>query len=167
MLYVIAAERMIDQRCALALNVARQQLMHLSLAEFKALVRDQSFVLQLERERAVEVLASLVPGADARKELLKQVHAIVGAGDPPNAAERERLARLSQVLAAPIETARRFATAGRTLCRWAETRRSDPTAEAAAGRDPLDVRPSKRKGRPSIWMLHGPLNGVRQKCRPS
>ena len=98
-LYVIAAERMIDQRSALALNVARQQLMHLSLAEFKALVRDQSFVLQLERERAVEVLTSLVPGADARKELLGQVHAIVGAGDPPNAAERERLARLSQVLA--------------------------------------------------------------------
>ena len=102
-LYVIAAERMIDQRCALALNVARQQLMHLSLAEFKVLVRDQFFVLQLERERAVEALASLVPEADARKELLKQVHAIVGAGDPPIAAERDRLAELSQVLAAPIE----------------------------------------------------------------
>ena len=57
-LYVTAADRMLDQRCALALNVARQQLMHLSLAEFKALVRDQFFVLQLERERAVEALAS-------------------------------------------------------------------------------------------------------------
>ena len=57
-LYVIAAERMLDQRCALALNVARQKLMHLSLAEFKVLVRDQFFVLQLEPERAVEVLAS-------------------------------------------------------------------------------------------------------------
>ena len=113
-LYVIAAERMIDQRSALALNVTRQQLMHLSLAEFKALVRDQSFVLQLERERAVEVLTSLVPGADARKELLGQVHTIVGAGDPPNAAERERLARLSEVLAAPIETAPSLATAGRS-----------------------------------------------------
>ena len=42
-LYVIAAERMFDQRCALALNVARQQLMHLSLARFKILVRDQFF----------------------------------------------------------------------------------------------------------------------------
>ena len=42
-LYVIAAERMLDQRCALALNVARQKLMHLSLAEFKTLVRDQFF----------------------------------------------------------------------------------------------------------------------------
>ena len=78
---------MIDQRSALALNVARQKLMHLSLAEFKALVREQAFLLQLERERAVEALASLVPHAGARQELLKQVHAI-GAGDPPLAAER-------------------------------------------------------------------------------
>ena len=102
-LYVTAAERMVDQRCALALNVARQQLMHLSLAEFKALVRDQFFVLQLERERAVEALASLVPDAGAREELQKHVRAIVGAGDPPIAAERDRLARLSQVLAEPRE----------------------------------------------------------------
>ena len=96
-LYVLAADRTLDQRCALALNVARQQLMQLSLAEFKTLVRDQFFVLQLEPERAVEVLASLVPEADARKELLKQVRAIASAGDPLTAAERDRLARLSQV----------------------------------------------------------------------
>ena len=40
-----------------------------------------------------------MPEADARKELLKQVHTIVGAGDLPIAAERDRLAKLSQVLA--------------------------------------------------------------------
>ncbi|HUZ73058.1 MAG TPA: DUF3141 domain-containing protein [Stellaceae bacterium] len=113
-LYVTAAERMLDQRCALALNAARQTLMHLSLAAFKVLVRDQFFVLQLERERAVKALASLVPEADARKELLKQVNAIVGAGDPPNAAERDRVAQLSQVLAAPIIKPVTPATPGRT-----------------------------------------------------
>jgi hypothetical protein len=101
-LYVTAADRMVDQRCALALNVARQKLMHLSIAVFKALVRDQFFVLLIEPERAVEMIASMVPDADARKELLQQVHVIVGAGDPPTAAERDRLARLSQVLAVPI-----------------------------------------------------------------
>ena len=114
MLYVLAADRMLDQRCALALNVARQQLMRLSLAEFKVLVRDQFFVLQLEPERAIEVLASLVPETDARKELLKQVRAIVSAGDPPTAAERDRLARLSQVLAVPIEKPAAPATSGRS-----------------------------------------------------
>jgi hypothetical protein len=102
-LYVLAADRAIDQRCALALNVARQRLMHLSLAQFKVLVRDQFFVLQLEPDRALEVLAFLVPEADARKDLLKRVNAIIGAGGSPLAAGRDRLARLSQVLEVPLE----------------------------------------------------------------
>jgi hypothetical protein len=113
-LYAISADRMLDQRCALALNVARQKLMRLSIADFKVLVRDQFFVLQLEGERAVEALASLVPESDARKELLKQVHAIVSAGDPPIAAERDRLARLSQLLAVPVEKPANPATLGRS-----------------------------------------------------
>jgi hypothetical protein len=102
-LYVVAAGRMLDQRCALALNVARQQVMGLSLAEFKVLVRNQFFILQLEPERAVTVLPSLVPEADARKKLLKQVRAIASAGDRLTAEEGERLARLSEVLAIPVE----------------------------------------------------------------
>ena len=109
-LYVIAAHRTLDQRCALALNVARQQLMHLSLADFKVVVRDQAFLLQLECERAVEALASIVPDADARMELLKQVHAIIDTGAPPSAAERDRLTRLSRLLATPIERPARRAT---------------------------------------------------------
>jgi hypothetical protein len=116
-LYVVAADRTLDQRCALALNVARQQLMHLSLAEFKVLVRDQFFVLQLEPERAIEALASLVPKAGARMELMKQVRAIASAGDPPTAAERDRLARLAQMLAAPIEKPVAPATSRRTAVR--------------------------------------------------
>ena len=109
-LYVIAADRTLDQRCALALNVARQQLMHLSLAEFKVVVRDQAFLLQLERERAMEALASLVPDAEARMELLKQVHAIIDTGAPPSAAEHDRLTRLSRLLATPIDRPARRAT---------------------------------------------------------
>jgi hypothetical protein len=126
-LYVTAAERMIDQRCALALNVARQQLMHLSLTEFKVMVRDQFFVLHLERERAVEAIASLVPEADARKALLEQVQTIIGAGDPPLAAERERLARLSQVLSLPIEPPAASATFGAPSGTRGRARRSRPS----------------------------------------
>jgi hypothetical protein len=112
-LYVVGADRMFDQRCAYALNAARQKLMHLSLPEFKTLVRDQFFVLQIEHERAVEVLASLVPEADARKELLKQVQMIVSAGDPAVAVERDHLARLSQILAVPIQKPLALVTSGR------------------------------------------------------
>ena len=124
-LYVTAADRMLDQRCALALNAARQHLMRLSLAAFKVLVRDQFFVLQLEHEQAVDALATLVPEADARKKLLQHVQAIVSAGDPPSAAERERLARLSQVLAAPMEKPAASAMSGRP---------SADTSERQAGR---------------------------------
>ncbi len=102
-LYVLAAERALDQRSALALNVARQKLMRLSLAAFKVLVREQSLILQLEREPAMAALAILVPEADLRKELLAQVQVIVGASGMPTAAEHDRLVRLSQILAVPID----------------------------------------------------------------
>jgi len=121
-LYVTAADRMVDQRCALALNVARQKLMHLSLAVFKALVRDQFFVLQLEHERALEALASMVPEADAREKLLQHVQTIVGAGDRPLAYERGRLDRLSQVLAKPIAKLLPPTTSDRTSAARAPTR---------------------------------------------
>ena len=77
--------------------------MHLSLAQFKAMVRDQFFVLQLEPDRAIEALASIVPEADARDELLEQVNAIIAAGGSPLAAARDRLTRLSALLGAPRE----------------------------------------------------------------
>ena len=121
-LYVTAADHMLDQRCAFALNAARQHLMRLSLAAFKVIVRDQFFVLQLEQERAVEALATLVPEADARKELLQHVQAIVSAGDPPSIAERERLARLSQVLAVPAEKPAAQTMSGRPAAARANAR---------------------------------------------
>jgi hypothetical protein len=80
------------------LNVARKQLMHLSIAAFKAMVRDQFFVLQLERNRAIDVLPTMVSQADARRTLLEQTNAIMSAGGSLVPAERERLERLSQVL---------------------------------------------------------------------
>jgi Protein of unknown function (DUF3141) len=102
-LYVTASEKMFDQRCALALNVARKELMHLSLAAFKAMVRDQFFVLQLEPEHAVEALRSLVPKADARRKLLKELQAIVGASGPLKAGDLDRFARLSPELGESAE----------------------------------------------------------------
>jgi hypothetical protein len=116
-LYVLAADRMVDQRCALALNSARQQAMHLSLPAFKLLVRDQFFLLLREREHAVEVLAAMVPDMEARKKLLTQAVSIVGAGDPLSANEGNRLARLSQVLGLPTgkPAVSAIAATGKTL----------------------------------------------------
>jgi hypothetical protein len=116
-LYVFAAERSVDQRCALALNCAREHLLRLSLASFKVLVRNQFFVLQLEGERAVEALVAMVPQTGARETLLKDVWAIVGAGDPPNAAARYRLDRLAHDLGVPAEKRVSPAPTGRVATR--------------------------------------------------
>ena len=59
------------------------------------------------------MLPFLVPDTDARKTLLEQVRAIAGAGDPLTAAEDDRLARLSQLLAPPTEKRAVSATPGR------------------------------------------------------
>jgi len=102
LLYVFAADRALDQRCALAYNARRRQLMRYSLADVKARVRDQFFVLQHERERAVDALAVMVSAPEERRELMRQLREILAAAGPPSAAERERLARLSAVLTVPV-----------------------------------------------------------------
>ena len=112
-LYVIGAERCLDARCALALNAVRQKFMQLPIEAFKVLIRDQFFVLLFERDHAVEALAGLVRGAGGRKDLLAQVKAIVGAGDPPKASERARLARLAEVLEMPTAKLRASKASGR------------------------------------------------------
>lgn len=97
-LYATAAELVIEQRSALAMNEARKQVMHLSLAEFKSMVRDQFAILQGGRERAVDAIADLVPTADARQFLLEQVRMIIAAVGLPNTIESKRLSRLTALL---------------------------------------------------------------------
>lgn len=100
-LFVTAAERMVDPHCALALSRARQHLAHLSLDQFKTLVRGQFSILQIMQDQAVDALAALTPKAEDRKILLERVQSIVGAGAAPTAIQRDRLARLSKVWAPP------------------------------------------------------------------
>ena len=98
-LFVTAAERLVDPYCALALNRVRRHLAHLSLDQFKSLVRGQFSILQIMQDQAVDALSALVPEANDRKLVLERVRTIVGAS-----AERDRLARLSRALA-PSPTA--------------------------------------------------------------
>ncbi len=120
-LYVVGADRMFDQRCACALTAMRQKLMHLLLSEFKAMVRDQFFVLQLEAKYAVDALASLVPETDARRELLKQVQTIVNADNASSTAEGEHFARLSKVLGVTVEEPLTLVTSNRVFPAKTET----------------------------------------------
>lgn len=101
-LYVTGAELAVDPPCALALSRARQHLVHLSLDQFKALVREQLSILETLQKAAVDALSALAPKADDRQSLLAKVQTIVGTGGAPIDA---RLARLSQVWASPLEAA--------------------------------------------------------------
>jgi hypothetical protein len=101
LLYVTSDDQMFDQQSALALNVVRKQLMHLSLAAFKTMVHQQAFLLCLEHENAVLAITSMVPETDKRTALLSQAEAIVSAGRDVTAEQGRRLARLSQCLAIP------------------------------------------------------------------
>jgi len=114
-LYIVSADRALDERCAFALGVAYRELTDLTVEEFKALFRDQFFVLLTEREQGVEALAALVPEQNQREAVLQRVNAIVSAGDPPGPAERERIARLAQVLSgSPTKPARKSSRAAAT-----------------------------------------------------
>jgi hypothetical protein len=98
-LYVTSDDKVFDQQSALALNVVRAKLMHLSLAAFKTMVRQQAFVVHLQRDTAVQALASMVPEKGKRTALLSQVNAIVSAGGDVTAEQGRRLVRLSAFLA--------------------------------------------------------------------
>jgi hypothetical protein len=103
-LYVLGADRSLDQRCALALDTARDRLMHLTLPAFKLLVREQFFLLHTEGERAIGALEFLVPQSVERAKLLKEVDAIFDAGGAVSAAEHGRRMRLSLLLGARAKT---------------------------------------------------------------
>ena len=97
-LYVLAAERVIDQRSALMLNEIRKRYMTKSLDEFKHAVRDQFYILLLEREHAVEALAKMVPRREDRAKIIKGLEATFGAAGELTAGQRERISRLARIL---------------------------------------------------------------------
>jgi hypothetical protein len=114
-LFITLDDRVFDQRSAVALNVMRQQFMHLSLAPFKTMVRQQTFVLHLECENALLALASMVPEKDKRIALIKQAEAIISAGGAMTLEESRRLVRLSQILAVLYDKLPATEASSRTL----------------------------------------------------
>jgi hypothetical protein len=96
-LYVSTAEIVIEQRTALAFNVARKQLMKLSLDEFKAMVREQFQILQEEHEQAIEAIVDLIPNIEIRESMTEQVEKIVSVIGVLTPLQQERLDRLKSL----------------------------------------------------------------------
>ncbi|WP_393974013.1 DUF3141 domain-containing protein [Xanthobacter flavus] len=97
-LYVLSVTRAMDESAARSLNEARQKLTQLSLPEFKTLVRDQFYILLLERETAVEAIAHLVTDPGQRQELVNTVAGVATADGAYTPGERVLVERLADLL---------------------------------------------------------------------
>ncbi|MFG1192206.1 DUF3141 domain-containing protein [Xanthobacter flavus] len=97
-LYVLSVTRAMDESAARSLNEARQKLTQLSLPEFKTLVRDQFYILLLERETAVEAIAHLVTDSAQRQELVNTVAGVATADGAYTPGERVLVERLADLL---------------------------------------------------------------------
>ncbi len=97
-LFVIAADRQLDERCAAALKETCLRLTQLSISDFKSLVRRQFYILLLERMAAVEAIATLVPDGAARQSLLNDAAAVAGANGTLTIGEQQNIEKLAVVL---------------------------------------------------------------------
>jgi hypothetical protein len=102
LLYVASNDRGLDQQSALVLNAVRQQTLHLSIVAFKAMVRQQAFILHQAGENALHALTFMVPKPDQRTALLSQVEAIVAANGALTPEQSRRLVTLSESLTIPL-----------------------------------------------------------------
>jgi hypothetical protein len=98
LLYVLAADRALDERSAFALRKAAPELAELSVDEVKRIVREQFFALLLDREHALRMLPSMVPADDQRKTLLTELRAILDVAGSPTPEMTRRLAHVAASL---------------------------------------------------------------------
>lgn len=99
-LYVLSAERVLDERAAEALNIARKNLMDLSVEDFKSMVREQFFMILLDehQDKAIDALSDLVTDKDQRQKLLNEVVSIASAQGALSPAAAQRTQKIAQVL---------------------------------------------------------------------
>ncbi len=98
LLYVASDDRGLDRQSALALNVARQRILHQSISAFEKTVRQQAFVLHQDREAALLALTFMVPKPEERAVLLERAEAIVAANGALTVEQSRRLVKLSEYL---------------------------------------------------------------------
>lgn len=99
-LYVLSAERVLDERAAEALNIARKNLMDLSVEDFKSMVREQFFMILLDehQDKAIDALSDLVTDKDQRQKLLNEVVSIASAQGALSPAAAQRTQKIAQIL---------------------------------------------------------------------
>ncbi|MCW2284523.1 hypothetical protein M2323_002410 [Rhodoblastus acidophilus] len=104
-MFVLAAERSLDERSAFALGRIASKRADMTEADLKAKVRHQFFALQLDPEHALRSLLVMAPDAASRKTVLGEVRAVVAAAGVPHPETARRIGVLEQILATPAPRA--------------------------------------------------------------
>jgi len=103
LLYVGASRGMVDERSIEALRRARAEVSgpRLTLAEFKALVREQFFMLLLEPEASLAAIPKMLPkNAEARRAGLAVIREVLSASAEISGEAAKRLRRVSELFGA-------------------------------------------------------------------
>jgi len=100
LLYVFAADRALDERCAFAIRKVAPELAALPIDEKKTIMREQAFALLLDRDHAVRALATMVPDEDDRRKLVGEVQEIVAAAGTPTPETARRIREIAELLGA-------------------------------------------------------------------
>jgi hypothetical protein len=98
-IYVGMARGSVDERGFEAIRrfrLSRTEASRLTLAEFKALVREQFFMLLIDQKAALDTIAALLPNSlDERRKALKILHEVISAAGDLKPEVRSRLDQVS------------------------------------------------------------------------
>lgn len=98
LLYVATSRAVADERGFAALRRIRQAESDISLSAFKAIVREQSYMLLIDAEGALAAIPSMLPAdAGARRKAFELITQVLGARGEYTAEDSERIKRVEQL----------------------------------------------------------------------
>ena len=89
----------------------RDDVRRRTLAEFKAIVRDQAFMLLLDQEAAVAAIPALIPDAKSRRNTVAAIREVLGVTGAISGEVAERLQEISRLLGVQEDRAATSASA--------------------------------------------------------
>lgn len=113
-LYVLEAERKFDERVCFALHKIASELSDAPVNDLKEIVRDQFFALQFDQKQALRSLPAMVPKAEDRETLARDLAAALSSAGEPTPETSRRLKTVSDLLEAQTFIAETAAIAGPT-----------------------------------------------------
>ncbi|MBV8592894.1 MAG: DUF3141 domain-containing protein, partial [Caulobacteraceae bacterium] len=98
LLYVLGADRKLDERVAFALRKFSEDHLDVPIDRLKQIVRAQFFALELDRDQALRTLPAMIESAEARKTLAQGLAQALSAAGAPSVETEVRLEAVLDLL---------------------------------------------------------------------